>query len=51
MKYILLAYLVNISIFANNFSGVNHVKNNLTNIFTGEQIGQYFQYPEQSLSH
>ena len=51
MKYILVAYLVNISIFANNFSDVNHVKDNLINIFKGEQIGQYFQYPEQSLSH
>ncbi len=51
MKYILLAYLVNIPIVANNFSNSYHMKNNLINIFTGEQIGQYFQYPEQSLSH
>ena len=51
MKYIPLAFLVNISIFANNFSDTYNVKNNLINIFTGEQMGQYFQYPEQSLSH
>ena len=51
MKYILLAYLVNISIYANNFSENYHAKNSLVTIFTGEQIGQYFQYPEQSLSH
>ena len=51
MKYIMLAYLINIPIFANNFSNSYHMKNNLNNIFTGEQIGQYFQYPEQSLSH
>ena len=51
MKYIPLAFFVNFSIFANNFSDTYNVKNNLINIFTGEQIGQYFQYPEQSLSH
>ena len=43
--------MFNTSIFANNFSENYHVKNNLVNIFTGKQIGQYFQYPEQSLSH
>ncbi len=41
----------NTLIFANNFSENYHVKNNLVNIFTGDQIGQYFHYPEQSLSH
>ena len=51
MKYIITAFLLNISIFANNFSNNYHAKNNLINIFKGEQIGQYFQYPEQSLSH
>ena len=51
MKYIITAFLLNISIFANNFSNNYHAKNNLINIFNGEQIGQYFQYPEQSLSH
>ena len=51
MKYIITVFVLNISIFANNFSGNYHVENNLVNIFTGEQIGQYFQYPEQSLSH
>ena len=43
--------MFNTSIFANNFSENYHAKNNLVSIFTGEQIGQYFQYPEQSLSH
>ena len=43
--------MFNTSIFANNFSENYHVKNNLVNVFIGEQIGQYFQYPEQSLSH
>ncbi|GIS07862.1 MAG: hypothetical protein CM15mP111_4770 [Hyphomicrobiales bacterium] len=33
------------------FLKITIAKNNLVNIFTGEQIGQYFQYPEQSLSH
>ena len=42
--------MVNISIFASDFSNSYHVKNDLINIFTGEQIGQYFQYPEQSLA-
>ena len=51
MKYIIIAFVLNLSIFANNFSNNYHVKNNLFNVFTGEQIGQYFQYPEQSLSH
>ena len=51
MKYMIIAIVLNTSIFANNFSENYKSKNNLVNIFTGEQIGQYFQYPEQSLSH
>ena len=43
--------MFNTSIFANNFSENYHVKNNLVNIFTGKQMGQYFQYPKQSLFH
>ena len=27
------------------------MKNTLISIFAGEQVGQYFQYPDQSLSH
>ena len=50
MKYILITYLVNISIFASDFSDSYNSKNDLINIFEGEQIGQYFQYPEQSLA-
>mgnify|MGYP001466901154 CR=1 FL=1 len=51
MKYIIIALVLKISIFAKNFSENYHMKNNLINVFTGEQIGRYFQYPEQSLSH
>ena len=51
MKYIMTTFVLNTLIFANNFSENYHAKNNLVNIFTGEQMGQYFQYPEQSLSH
>ena len=51
MKYIMIIIVLSSLISANNFSENYHVKNNLVNIFTGEQIGQYFQYPEQSLSH
>ena len=51
MKYIIIVVMFNTLIFANNFSENYHAKNNLVSIFTGEQIGQYFQYPEQSLSH
>ena len=51
MKYMIIAIVLKTSIFANNFSENYHSKNNLVDIFTGEQIGQYFQYPEQSLSH
>ena len=51
MKYVMIAIVFKTSIFANNFFENYHAKNNLVSIFTGEQIGQYFQYPEQSLSH
>ena len=51
MKYMIIAIVLNTLIFANNFSENYRFKNNIFNIFTGEQIGQYFQYPEQSLSH
>ena len=51
MKYMIVAVVLNTSIFANNFSENYHINNNLFNIFAGEQMGQYFQYPEQSLSH
>lgn len=51
MKYMIIAIVLNTLIRANNFSENYHANNNLINIFTGEQIGQYFQYPEQSLSH
>ena len=50
MKYMIIAIVLNTSVFANNFSEYHHSKNNLVNIFTGEQIGQYFQYPEQFFS-
>ena len=51
MKYMIIAIVLNTLIVANNFSENYHVKNKLFHIFTGEQIGKYFQYPEQSLSH
>ncbi len=51
MKYIIIAIVLNTLILGNNFSENYHSKNNLVNIFTGEQMRQYFQYPEQSLSH
>ena len=51
MKYLVIALVLKVSIIANNFSENYHMENNLIDIFTGEQIGQYFQYPEQSLSH
>ena len=43
--------MLNTSILQIIFLKITMSKNNLVNIFTGEQIGQYFQYPEQSLSH
>ena len=46
MKYMIIAIVLNTSVFANNFSENHQSKNNLVNIFTGEQIGQYFQFPE-----
>ena len=51
MKYMIIVIVLNTSIFANDFSENYRSNNNLVNIFAGEQIGQYFQYPEQSLSH
>ena len=51
MKYMILVIVLNTSFFAYDFSENFHSKNNLVNIFTEEQIGQYFQYPKQSLSH
>lgn len=51
MKYMAITIVLNTLSLANNFSENYHANNKLFNIFTGEQIGQYFQYPEQSLFH
>jgi TonB family protein len=51
MKYPILLIIISTLAIANNYSHSNNYYKNYLDIFSGKDIGQYFQYPEQSISH
>ena len=51
MKLYIIFLMMHILIFANNFSETKGANTNYSSLFSGQEIGQYFQYPDHSISN
>ena len=51
MKLYIIILIIHALTFANNCSKTKSLNTNYTSLFSGEEIGQYFQYPDHALSH
>ncbi len=51
MKLYIIILITHVLTFANGYSKTKSLDTNYASLFSGEEIGQYFQYPEHALSH
>ena len=51
MKLYIIILIIHVLTFANNYSKTKSLNTNYASLFSGEEIGQYFQYPDHALSH
>ena len=51
MKLYLTILTIHVLTFANGYSKTKSLNTNYASLFSGEEIGQYFQYPDHALSH
>ena len=51
MKLYIIILIIHVLIFANGYSKTKSLNTNYASLFSGEEIGQYFQYPDHALSH
>ena len=51
MKLYITILIIHVLAFANGHSKSKSLSTNYTSLFSGEEIGQYFQYPDHALSH
>ena len=51
MKFYIIILIIHVLTFANDYSKTKSLNANYASLFSGEEIGQYFQYPDHSLSH
>ena len=51
MKLYITILMIHVLTFANGYSKTKSLNINYASLFSGEEIGQYFQYPDHALSH
>ena len=51
MKLYIIILITHVLTFANGYSKTKSLDTNYASLFSGEEIGQYFQYPDHALSH
>ena len=51
MKLYIIILITHVLTFANGYSKTKSFDTNYASLFSGEEIGQYFQYPDHALSH
>ena len=51
MKLYILILITHLLTFANGYSKTKSLDTNYASLFSGKEIGQYFQYPDHALSH
>tara|TARA_B100001093_G_scaffold345688_1_gene330368 strand:+ start:124 stop:477 length:354 start_codon:yes stop_codon:yes gene_type:complete len=51
MKLYITILITHVLTFANGYSKTKSLDTNYGNLFSGAEIGQYFQYPDHALSH
>ena len=51
MKLYITILITHVLTFANGYSNTKSLNTNYASLFSGEEIGQYFQYPDHALSH
>jgi len=51
MKLYIIILITHVLTFANGYSKTKSLDTNYASLFSGAEIGQYFQYPDHALSH
>ena len=51
MKLYITILMTHVLTFANDYSNTKSLNTNYASLFSGEEIGQYFQYPDYAISH
>ena len=51
MKLYITILITHVLTSANDYSNSKSLNTNYASLFSGEEIGQYFQYPDHALSH
>ena len=51
MKLYIIILIIHVLAYANGYSKTKNLNTNHASLFSGEEIGQFFQYPDYALSH